>query len=142
MKNSKAFTLLELLVVIGIIALLVAVGTISYSSAQQRARDSRRRSDMEGLSRALEQYYAVNNGSYPTDTDCAGYETYLAGSAPVDPKTGAYDLANSCAADGTAYCLCATMEGTNTGNAYGRANSTCTWSGAGDKDYFCVQNQQ
>jgi len=142
MKKSSAFTLLELLVVIGIIGLLVAIGTISYSSAQQRARDARRRSDLEAISRALEQYYAFNSGSYPTDTDCVGFADYLAGPTPVDPKTGAYDLTDSCAADGTAYCLCATMEGSDAGNAYGRSTSTCTFSGSGDKDYFCVQNLQ
>ena len=46
MKN-KGFTLFELLVSISIIALLTALATISFSSAQKKARDSKRIQDME-----------------------------------------------------------------------------------------------
>lgn len=154
LQKQKGFTLLELLVVIGIIGILVAIGTISYTTAQSRGRDSRRRADLENLSRALEQYYTQNTTSqfsYPNDADCTGYESYLAGSAPTDPKWG-FEYADSSANNlsggsggfcvSTAYCICIELEGTGTGNAYGRSGTTCNFSGAGSKDYFCVQNRQ
>lgn len=146
MKTNKGFTLLELLVVIGIIGILVGIGTIAYSSAQQRARDSRRRGDVEAVGKALEQYYAANF-SYPLDSSCAGYETYLAGSSPVDPKTGAsYITDGDCDLTGDAFCICSELEVEETGNAYVKAGgnqTACVWDGgSGTKDYYCVQNQQ
>jgi prepilin-type N-terminal cleavage/methylation domain-containing protein len=144
-QRHLGFSLLELLVVIGIIGILVSIGTVAYTSAQGRARDSRRRGDVEALGKSLEQYYAANI-SYPAATDCTGYSDYLAGSSPIDPKTGAgYITDGDCAADGSAFCLCATMEVTGSGNAYAKSGSqtACSWSSnSGTKDYYCVQNQQ
>jgi len=57
---KKGFTLIELLVVISIIGLLAAAGLATFTSAQKRARDARRKSDLHNVSLALEQYYAAN----------------------------------------------------------------------------------
>jgi len=67
MKKSqyKGFTLVELLVVIGVIAILVAVVSISFNSARSKTRDSRRVSDINHIQTALEIYYNRNK-SYPT----------------------------------------------------------------------------
>ncbi|SRR3989344_2604779 len=146
MKKQRGFTLLELLVVIGIIGILVSIGSISYTSAQKRARDSRRRGDIEAVSKAMEQYNAENAGSYPADTSCSGYESYLAGGAPTDPKTGvSYISDGDCDVAGSQFCVCALMEVEGTGNAYAKDVgdlTTCVWSAVGTKDYYCVQNQQ
>jgi len=40
---KRAFTLLEILVVIGIIAILVGLGSVSFSTAQKKARDTKKR---------------------------------------------------------------------------------------------------
>jgi len=56
--KKNAFTLLELLVVIGIIGILVALATVSYTATQAAARDSRRKQDMVAMQNALEQYYS------------------------------------------------------------------------------------
>jgi len=153
-KNQKGFTLLELLVVIGIIGILVAIGSVSYSAAQTKSRDSRRRQDLEAVGKALEQYYVDNTTakySYPNDADCTGYSDYLSGDLPIDPKWGFVYTDSSannksggsgafCAS--TAFCVCVELESTNTGNAYGRSGTSCTWTGAGSKDYYCVQSKQ
>jgi prepilin-type N-terminal cleavage/methylation domain-containing protein len=62
-SNKKAFTLIELLVVSTIIAILIAVGAVSYSSINKRSRDSKRKSDIEQIRAALEMYRA-DKGSY------------------------------------------------------------------------------
>lgn len=145
-SRQAGFTLLELLVVIGIIGILVGIGSIAYSSAQTRARDSRRRGDIEAISKSLEQYYAVNI-TYPLSSSCAGFETYLAGREPTDPKTGdAYIADGDCDAAGNAFCICSQMEVPGSGNAFvkgGGAPTTCVWDGgSGTRDYYCAQNQQ
>lgn len=100
MKNQKAFTLIEVLVVATIIGLLAAVGMASYSSLNKNARDARRKADLENVRAAFEQYRS-NNSSYPTTytfpTNCtlgsaltdAASNTYMS-NKPVDPKCSTY----------------------------------------------------
>lgn len=66
--SKKGFTLLEMLIVIGIIAILVAMGAVSYSTAQKKARDARRRADITAIQKAMEQYYAICHFKYPVIT--------------------------------------------------------------------------
>lgn len=63
---KKAFTLLEMLVVIGIISVLLSMGFVSYSTSQKKARDARRQSDLKALQATLEQCYSVGDYLYPT----------------------------------------------------------------------------
>ncbi len=60
------FTLVELLIVVAIIAVLVSVGAVSYTTAQRNARDSQRKSDLKKIQLALEQFHA-DNGAYPDE---------------------------------------------------------------------------
>lgn len=130
-QMKKGFTLLELLVVIGIIAILVSIATVSYSSAQVRTRDARRRVDFAAMRDALEQYYAANGSVYPTT--CSSASTYLKATWPVDP--GSYTYTQVCTA--TTYCICVQMEAGSGGNS---SDSLCTWAAA--SGYYCVANQQ
>lgn len=117
-KRSKisnlhmGFTLMELLIVIAIMSILVALAVASFSSAQKRGRDSRRRSDLHALQNAIEQYYANNAGSYPGGTypNIAVLDaTYLPGGEPKDPKSvGSYI---SVTWTTSAYKVCADLEG-------------------------------
>ncbi len=61
---NNGFTLIELLVVISIIAILVAAATASWTTAQKKARDNKRKSDLKSLQQALELYFQTN-GTYP-----------------------------------------------------------------------------
>ena len=63
---KKAFTLLEMLVVIGIIAILVSLGFASYSTVQKKARDAKRQADLKAAQQVMEQCYSVNSFQYPT----------------------------------------------------------------------------
>lgn len=67
-RNLKGFTLLELLVVIGIIAVLLGLGSVSFSSAQKKARDAKRASDLQSMQKYLEQCYSISSYVYPNTT--------------------------------------------------------------------------
>lgn len=134
-KIKNAFTLLELLVVIGIIGILVALATVSYSATQKSGRDSRRKQDLVAMQNALEQYYSANSYKYPAT--CSTAASYLKSSWPVDPINDAtykYVEDTTCATT-TSYCICALMEKDTSGNS----GSGCTWAG---KTHYCVANLQ
>lgn len=61
---TKAFTLIELLIVVAIIAILAAIAVPNFLEAQTRAKVSRCKADMRTLSTALETY-RVDNNQYP-----------------------------------------------------------------------------
>lgn len=61
---KKAFTLIELLIVITIIGILAAVIMISYGNAQAKSRDAKRIGDINALSGAL-KIYQLDHKQYP-----------------------------------------------------------------------------
>lgn len=63
-SNNQGFTLLELLIVIVILGVLVTIGLRSFVSSQMKARDTRRKNDIEQLIKALELYRS-DKGHYP-----------------------------------------------------------------------------
>jgi prepilin-type N-terminal cleavage/methylation domain-containing protein len=60
----RAFTLIELLIVVAIIAILAAIAVPNFLEAQTRSKASRAKTDMRSTAVALEAY-AVDNNHYP-----------------------------------------------------------------------------
>lgn len=56
-QRRRAFTLIELLVVITIIAILSTITYVVYINAQAKARDSKRRADVQTIANALQVYH-------------------------------------------------------------------------------------
>lgn len=63
----RAFTLIELLIVVAIIAILAAIAVPNFLEAQVRSKVSRCRTDMRSIATALESYRTDSN-MYPPDT--------------------------------------------------------------------------
>lgn len=57
-KSSNAFTLIELLIVVGIVSILAALAVGNYASAIQRSKVARVYSDLRVLATAIETYTA------------------------------------------------------------------------------------
>lgn len=70
-KEQKGFTLIEILLVIGIIAVLATVVIVALDPAKrfQDARDSRRLSDIQSILSATQQYIVDNKGILPPGLD-------------------------------------------------------------------------
>lgn len=127
-KHQSAFTLIELLVSISIIAVLITVGLSSYSAAQKKARDAKRKADLRDIRTALEQYYNVCRFQYalPNNGDGTFYDTIICDlgggqilnimtKVPTDPRNDAtyvYKCLDPPATNCTAlsFTICATLE--------------------------------
>lgn len=122
-SRQEGFTLIEILVVIGILAVLLAIVLIAINPQQQfqQANDTQRRSDVNAILNAVSAYGAANKGALPagitstakalklsnpavpaTELDLCSLlvPTYIA-DLPLDPKNGVKDPTTGgvCAAD-------------------------------------------
>lgn len=66
--RKRGFTLIEILIVVGIIAILIGIGAFSLAGVRPKARDAKRQTDLILVKAALAQYYA-DQGFYPTLAD-------------------------------------------------------------------------
>ena len=112
------FTLIELLIVIAIMGILVALLLPNLASARERARDSRRKTDLSSIQTALRLYYS-DNQSFPDTTTLnalwgsalsSNNNTYMA-VLPRDPSSapGAI-ISYGYNSDGNTYILVSTLE--------------------------------
>jgi prepilin-type N-terminal cleavage/methylation domain-containing protein len=64
LRKLKGLSLIEVLIAVAIIGILITIGIFSYTSSQKKARDSKRKFELNQLQKSLEMYYN-DYGSYP-----------------------------------------------------------------------------
>lgn len=79
---TKAFTLIELLIVIAVIGVLSTIVAVSYPNYTKRARDTQRKSDLKQYQVALETYANQHSGVYPAGS---GRLNSIITGGPEDP---------------------------------------------------------
>src|SRR2546421_3752814 len=95
-RRRKAFTLIELLIVILVLAILMAVALPLYLAAVSDAQVKTCRSNMQTVANA-EAAYKTQNAAHTYTTTLANLNSNL-GATPVCPSAGTYAVAIS---DGT-----------------------------------------
>ena len=74
MKRSRAFTLIELLIVVAIIGVLAAIAIPNFLLAQIKSQIARVEGDIKALSTAME-VYRLDNNDYPNSTTAAVFQS-------------------------------------------------------------------
>jgi type IV pilus assembly protein PilA len=110
---SKGFTLVELLVVIGVLAVLLTITLIAINPARQfsQSNNTARASNVNAILNAVHQYAADNKGTLPTGITttvqtvstagadiCAVVVSDYIAALPVDPLTNNGTPVTNCAA--------------------------------------------
>jgi len=146
LRSKRGFTLIELLVVIAIIGILATIVLVSLNTARQKARDTRRISDLRQVALGLEMYYD-DNSSYPSVTGCTAANwtgtmttaispTYIT-SVPIDPVNSGNNV-YMYGGDGTDYALRAYLENTSHSALQTDVDGTAVGCACNDPAY-CIQ---
>ncbi|HPC31084.1 MAG TPA: type II secretion system protein [Candidatus Paceibacterota bacterium] len=122
-SKKKAFTLVEMLVVVTVIAILSSMILVGMGGARAKARDARRIADLHNIQNVLELYFA-QKGKYPPTptgaTDLAKWTSFVStltgaglgvSQIPSDPiNDTTYFYRYGADTSGTTYTLGAKLE--------------------------------
>ncbi|HOW85304.1 MAG TPA: prepilin-type N-terminal cleavage/methylation domain-containing protein [Candidatus Aminicenantes bacterium] len=83
--GELGFTLIEIIIVLGIIGLLVGLGLPTYKSATVKAKEAVLKENLFILRRLIDQY-AQDKGKYPASLQALVQDSYIR-AIPIDPMT-------------------------------------------------------
>ena len=132
MNNTKAFTLIELMIVVAIIGILASIAYPSYQNSVMKSHRSDAQSSLSQLAQALERFYGIRY-TYIGTGDSGGGTTgaptndvFSHTSTPLGGSQIHYDL--TLTASATDYMVTATPAGNQASDSCGTL--TLTKSGA------------
>lgn len=96
MNEKKGFTVIELMVVGAFATLLLVIGFIQKANVEAMDRDDQRKTAINAMYYALEEYYYPKYGYYPEKID----ETVL---PVIDPQLFTDPLGTNLGIDGSSY---------------------------------------
>ncbi len=87
MRNKQdGFTLLEMLIVVGIIAVIVGVALPNFRGTQDEANNSAAKAELRTIATGLESYATHNDNSFPTKlSDLTKATPKIVSEVPADP---------------------------------------------------------
>lgn len=114
-RRNRAFTLVEILIVVVILGILAAIVVPQFTNASTEAQTSNVESQLQTIRNQVELFRAQNNGTYPADLIAGGdetcWDTLIAGdflrAAPYNPRTSAADVGTQTTANNGAAILAA-----------------------------------
>jgi len=101
-RISEAFTLIELIVVVGLIIVLTGLVLSTVGYARKKGARARAETEIAAMSAACESYKS-DNGIYPRDTTTTDILAALTASPTPDPRPTSYDPNDSTYAAASLY---------------------------------------
>ncbi len=109
--GKKGFTIIELIIVIAIIAVLAAMVLINVTQYITKGRDAAIKGNIDSIIKSSAVWFDNNNNDY------TGFDAEASYIAAADAITNAgKTVTPATAADGTAFCACATLYDTTGGD--------------------------
>jgi type II secretion system protein G len=145
---KKAFTLVELLIVIAIMGILTIITVSQFQSAKRKANDVARKGDLNAVAKALQMYFAdygkmpsadatgqivINGVSLPWGGEFKDGSYVYMKKLPIENKTGMPPYCYKTNAAKNAYALFARLENT----VDSQCVSPVTYDCGGRTDTYC-----
>ena len=133
-RINQGFTLIEVMIVVGIIAILASIAYPSYQDSVVKSRRSDAMGALQGLAQAMERHY-TDTGSYEAAAasgNDTGAPAIFATRSPIDGSVAYYNLVIT-AATGTGYTIQAQPLGSQVGDGYLqlKSNGERAWARSG-----------
>lgn len=144
MKNSKGFTLIELMIVVAIIGILSAIAIPKFADLIRKSNEGATKGNLGALRSSISIYYGEMEGWFPAPANSAAMTAILtmengkylkevpsANEPPFHPKTAAFTIAAATGdTAGWGYCITSTPNNRQWGDLWVDCSHTDSKSAA------------